>query len=133
MLVHCLFASGSLPKLASHFIDAIREEIYGRCWHVLMASRMCLFVCLLYMHVGCMFTGAGGGGFIAVLTKGPASKTKIQEIVQSDKVKGHHHLWLRLLLDLLIYFVCPYDSKVHVMNNFLVGRDMTMNPDPTIP
>jgi len=46
-------------------------------------------VCFFSMHVGFMFTGAGGGGFIAVLTRGPASKSKIQEIVRSNKVKGY--------------------------------------------
>ncbi len=47
---------------------------------------MCLYMCV-HVFTGCMFAGAGGGGFIAGLTKSPSSKTKIQEIINSNKVK----------------------------------------------
>ena len=39
------------------------------------------------MCVGCVFAGAGGGGFISVLTKGPSSKERIQSIINSNEVR----------------------------------------------
>ena len=45
-----------------------------------------LYNCVI-LNVGSAFAGAGGGGFISVLARGPSSKIKIKNIIKSNKVQ----------------------------------------------